>query len=1118
MSFIQWGNETPEQKAAREKKELEILYEQAANVARMRSSSATVAGVGGSILANKVTKSGSVLVTYVVDGLSNFQYFIMDVATGKATDSVDSGVDASLYNPEHDTTAQWFTSVDNKGYIARYIDNSTGTLNVFQFILNDCSILDSFTLNTDLIGGLNYSYNQSAYWVLIPDIRNGTTYGVTFKIFDGVRVGSHYLPYQNSSDWGIETGSTATGHSVFYINDQDNNYYYYLMSPVDSKLIYVRPATDNFTASFYINLFGNAVYAVTRNQDTGNYSKIEIHNTKTGKSSTVELSRTDLNDTIVTSYGTGKIQFLFFNAQDYSVPWTIYHHNSITDALVYHVEERGDYSFAEPIAQDYYFGASLPTRPESLMNVFLSGSFDGDINQPGSSGYCKVTYMLDEDTQYYTYTIIEGGVTGTNLNFNYAYPTPNSFKILANLQDGNISLLAFTKGGKINTRVVSAVGSLLDYPTVPIGDFTLVLNIQAYVEPIIQAMSADGSILDSFSAILDAYTDLVISNNTVLIRNSTLNSYWYFNTKTNKFIQSSGDYYDFVLGSNDHPKDDMLFSNILMLDRPNFKAKILSPGKYTGPISLTRSTQYPYAWRISMGTTFLCYAYRNDSGKYVINIYNLQGNLVKTYQTQVDYLAKSIFFDDRCYFLGIDSDAGVALNILATDSKIEVVDLGSYVFFDQPSLNSYFGLNEYSGQGSSIFYALTLTGDLSIQITWSYLFAGNAVNQNPFVLLAAPDPTNLSTQFVGPDATSTNIGLVLNPSNTRSYPLPDGFWNDYQGKWFTIISKDTQGNWVDSSVTGPISFQWVSNDSFADNGDGTSNYTYTINNLVDGDTYALAIEYISGGSWTTLNTQHNVATGQNTALNVLNPALQQFTYRCTLTNQNGDIWYSDRKTATWTSLTPRISILNDTQDTGHGTTHYHLSYYGAPGTNSIRLKYATSPGGPLSDVYNLDLSASPGQNSLTTELANPVTGSVEVKAILNANGTSIESDYWSLAWTEYKPYVIFDSYAVEAAQAATFEYSVYNASQPNDVALQFSVDSGSTWTTVDDLGSVANGTWYLQFTSNVTSAQVRFKMTIDTTDYYSDVKTIDFTQITPVYGSGYGSGGGFVMAVGGNNL
>lgn len=210
MSFINWGNESPEQIAIRRQIEQQALFEQAARVRAMRAGNAPGVG-GGSGKANpraKVVAAQSALVWYYDNISGDLKIFVANYDNFSFSEEVSLGYTAS----QIDGSPSRRELISGRGWILRITLDSDGS-SIFYFIDAGGNVVDTVNTGTSsrsdstlegYVSLLSYT-DPVTNLVTLKWWGGDTIYTRTFQNVDGQTVSFDYVSGDACSDDGTFT-------------------------------------------------------------------------------------------------------------------------------------------------------------------------------------------------------------------------------------------------------------------------------------------------------------------------------------------------------------------------------------------------------------------------------------------------------------------------------------------------------------------------------------------------------------------------------------------------------------------------------------------------------------------------------------------------------------------------------------------------------------------------------------------------------------------------------------------------------------------------------------------------------------------------------------------------
>lgn len=492
MAFINWGQESEEQKRFRKFLDEEALMEQAINASQGRSGNAP--GVGGGSLLYK-TQTGpldqtSIAIFYELNQ-PNYRYYVSNYETATITGPFDTGVSVEDYSL-NDLSAH---TMSYGGYGFRFY---RGDINehTMLFLDKDGMVVESIVaISTDVTMDdyegkfiVATDYDENLLWIF-----DGTSVLTDTTVFSGTgsfSIGSNdhtAIP----SGFGISTNTN--------VNDGDTLRKYYLCNSNAVTQIYEHTQTDenNEYVDFYLYNELDKLVVFTRNANDSRLKKIEV----ISNSGVTEVSET-VNPNIV--YDQLDINFFgennFFihlrNGSDQTVPHLVYCYDGSTGQI--HTDNFDAERFTSWNYFSYSRGNSSSYNYEAIntmaivfynqiSNVNGFRETDDCVIYSKFAGYAPYSYIFTDDAAKKIYL----SDVGRNKNFLLFPVDPNN--------DNQMSSLVLRPGGQdgledILTSLGHDIINLDDIDVTEIGE-RIVLVVE-YDEP----QPSINTILHSFNS------------------------------------------------------------------------------------------------------------------------------------------------------------------------------------------------------------------------------------------------------------------------------------------------------------------------------------------------------------------------------------------------------------------------------------------------------------------------------------------------------------------------------------------------------------------------------------------------------------------------------------------
>jgi hypothetical protein len=611
----------------------------------------------------------SILIFSVLPNSTHLGYSILNFDGNVIYGPVDLGYD--------NNSSGWYVDdvypFTNSGY-AIYLYTNTGTFKRASIYLDySGQIIGEYsaaTTNRDydmLNGKFAYHIDYDNYMFNYSD---GKTY--KSRSFDGL----DYMFGLAENNWD---GNIDTGFVVFNGNGNVNTYTLVTMEKEIPLTTWSGMYTD-----IEIFQYSNSNFVTTLNYNSGNtYTFFNIYSSTGSILQTIDLTLLyDYNNFDLTYFGTNKMNIIFYNDGDTSIPFLIYIYDGETDTLISTIEQHTNYNSWDWYYDSLYGGDSnFPSQDFHLVFYTVSGGTDGSFYQ---TIYCKFLSYFSGDTEFRSPYIVNNGDT-TNLVSIYDGFLGSSFIRFFSNYDGFLKLLVITSEGT-SLIDVTQLNTLDTYyfNTFNIGDTFIFTTYTNYSSAgTFYAYNAMGNQLDYklFYGGFNSY------HRYGTFYFETDPGAYYFNTKNSQFVLT--DYYYTTTPNVYYTETFEGSSNILLFryDMFNTYARLLSEYNFTPEVILPLTYNEP---SFLIGKDVILYLYFNENNNVVINLYNTSFGLLQSITTPYNSINNSILVENRAWVQF--QDGGTYINYMVSANGIKMVESTTSNNYRVP--NDYYWWND----------------------------------------------------------------------------------------------------------------------------------------------------------------------------------------------------------------------------------------------------------------------------------------------------------------------------------------------------------------------------------------------------------------------------------------
>lgn len=550
-----------------------------------------------------------VLVSQIIES-SNYGAVTMN-STDFTADIIDFGVDATYW------AIGDIRPLQESGFIYEFYGRNNGQEKFIVFTDYNNQFIGTYSATTN-------NSNISALdggWVIYNDSGNGVltvSNGTTFENFawdtniNFIDIQWDWDAVNREKSFVFEKATTGGYDSTFYIVKQDGTItdFYTL-------------AESGYTADFKLQFDTTFMVGVIYNELNSTYQEFDIRDENGAIiGDSYVLSGASYNQYQYNFYGDNKIVLIFWDSNDNTVDYKIYHFDGNTNTMVIETHDREFYP---------EFGVNSNSRfyPDDNISDNVVITFYQSVNW-ANFGYevskCDIVYMLSGQTGFTTYNF----VTNTNKVISpWGQLTDNGWFTTASDETGYCDILCINSVDGVilsNTEISGSTVGNWNYTNIGNNFFSVITS------------NGDSNFIynDSSGVILDTLFYSGTSNswwNTTNLLYLTINNTdaFYLNNSTTGFTQTT--YYGSIQFVNTYFTDTFLDADTLFLYDSNTRyGRFLKGNSLSSEILLPGSNN---DYNILLGKDKLLFVYPNVvNNNIVINLYDFNGNLLNTHETE----------------------------------------------------------------------------------------------------------------------------------------------------------------------------------------------------------------------------------------------------------------------------------------------------------------------------------------------------------------------------------------------------------------------------------------------------------------------------------------------------
>ena len=587
--------------------------------------------------------------------------------TDLTAEIIDLDVDSTYWNARdvYPLTESGF------GYFFSGRDNSDERLVIFT---------DASNVEVGRYTGTTEDYDFSSLkgkWITFEDEDNGI-----LKYFNGTDVytytwnnSTHYIDIEWEYDSVMGDGSFILKKWVRGEWEYNGDGASFIMKS-DGTVIPFKTWTDGTYVEHNIATFVDFIVVETRNQETDLRSSLEIFDTDGNSLELISLTGNSYNSMDFTFLGTDKMCAVIYNNVDADVDYKIIHYNHTTETLTETSHVRGSNYPNINLNGDESFWPNAVV--DGGVAIFFYKYTDGlpGYNFAQRVSYCDIVYMLNEQTQFTTYSLIQNGDRAINMWSDIG----NAYKTFCSTTGNTVGVLTISTSGTSITDLEMPVSGITN------GDFyrmrergIIYLSTNDGIDMSFYLIGEDGSVLDSMDPVLNTNNNYSLNTNgTVGYLNFTTSDdqdlgYYVYSGSTGF---TSTEHYSTIEYPTDFYTPTFLDPSRLLLWNPDqLGYRVLSNNGISS--LLTFPEYYGEGLGIRLGADKYMVVYIDaDTNVVKINLYNLSGTLLNSHTTE--YTDWDYAIDGKDRFVVVFQGEGTKEFFLVSDETITSVTLEDY--------------------------------------------------------------------------------------------------------------------------------------------------------------------------------------------------------------------------------------------------------------------------------------------------------------------------------------------------------------------------------------------------------------------------------------------------------
>lgn len=575
---------------------------------------------------------------------------------------IDLGVDSTYWNNYN------LYPLTDSGYGYHFAGQNNSDENLVIFTDASNAIVGQYSGTTN-----SYDFNSlEGKWITFEDANNGI-----LKYFNGVDLYTYtWNPETHNIDieWDYDAvmGDGSIIVKKYEIGQWECNGAgaSYIMKP-NGTVIPFKTWVDCINVDHMISPFIDFIAVETRDQDTNQYTSLEIYNTDGDILETISLTGDTYTSVEARFLGTDRMCAVYYNWDDTAVDYKIIHYNGTTGTLTETSHVRGS----------NYDGINLSGDESFWPNDNVDGgvviSFYNEVGYGGFGPLCDYfdyVYMLNNQTGFTTYSV----TNGTNRTVATWGNLGSTYKTFCETTGNTLGMLTITTSGVTIADLNEPVSGVTDTNYHSMGDrLVTYYSTNNGIDVFFNLIDNDGTILDSLDPIL--YTNYGYSMNSVgdvfylrYTDSSTTNHAYYIYSGSTGFTSTT--HYNNTGTANDYFTPTFLEpSNMLLWSEGGGTCRVLTNSGITSEITIP---EY-YNNNMSVGRDKFMMVYNeSDGGVYTINLYDFTGTLLNSYTT--DYISWDNIYSAKDRFVVMFQGIDTKEIFLVSDETITSVTMDDY--------------------------------------------------------------------------------------------------------------------------------------------------------------------------------------------------------------------------------------------------------------------------------------------------------------------------------------------------------------------------------------------------------------------------------------------------------
>lgn len=554
-------------------------------------------------------------------GNNNFGYVILDATTGTALGPIDTGVDRGNFYFD------FMNVINHGGYSLVFRDDNNGDYKI-QFIDAIGTLIDIFEISNDK----STNFDSARGYV---NIFSNQTDGI-MKFFNGTTIGTYTWDSSSEEAWFDWNNDPVSRDRTFvlYTRNTNTNTVTWKLANCETGVVSLQSYDNNAFDTEPILYINSNIVALPMYDNNAEYNNsLDIYNTSGTLKHSESLTGLTLNNWDQSSFGVGKMSFIFSNFNDNDVDYHLYTYIEDTNSFITETHSRGS-NYGE--YNTYYETINNPGENSDCENLhyMLYTNTSNYANNLNYKEYIDYVSIFDGESGYTTNVF----ANGTSKGIAFDGDSTNYLNDLVDTGDGKLKSMLVTPTGITYTELISDVTRLSNSNRYSLNNDIL---WQLYLDDAYNSYNfyiingTTGAIKDSltFTTSGDYQYNVDTQFDSLYLRNNETSDAWYM-CRNQPELTSTTKYIDAWTGNRYY--DPNTFSDqpvIVMFNGNNSgdrKFRILSATGISNEFTFPESQSN--GWDMNIGRNFITWRYNTMAdNKPAMRMYDFSGNTLNDY-------------------------------------------------------------------------------------------------------------------------------------------------------------------------------------------------------------------------------------------------------------------------------------------------------------------------------------------------------------------------------------------------------------------------------------------------------------------------------------------------------